>query len=283
MRSVEGGASLQVVDAQVHLAPDAVASDLIDPMEPAGVDAAVITNQSKYGPDNGRQLAAVATAPARLALVGGIDLTVSDIDVEVERVRALPGLVGVRTVLVLPAIVALWREGVHARLFAAAQRHGLPICMFAPSRASEAAALIAQFPDVRIAFDHLNLAHDEATRRYLGLPLGHDHVLDEIDDILALARLPNVYMKVSALPALSRAPYPFLDLWPLLHRFMSAFGPRRLLWGSDWTMQLRRCTYAESVAFIRDTTELGEADKEAVLGGALRDFFGWTPGRNAPG
>jgi hypothetical protein len=47
-----------------------------------------------------------------------------------------------------------------------------------------------------------------------------------------LARLPNVAVKASALPAYSSHDYPYYNLHPYLRRVFDAFGPRRMFWGT---------------------------------------------------
>ena len=43
----------------------------------------------------------------------------------------------------------------------------------------------------------------------------------------ALARFPNVSVKLSSAPLFSRRPYPFRDLTPHIRRLFEAYGPRR--------------------------------------------------------
>ena len=90
---------------------------------------------------------------------------------------------------------------------------------------------------------------------------------------------------VSGVTALSREPYPFSGLWTRLHGILRAFGPERLMWGSDYSRVMGRnihprnpegrSNYGEIVAFLRDTNEVGEADKAMMFSGAIRTWFGW--------
>ena len=75
--------------------------------------------------------------------------------------------------------------------------------------------------------------------------------------------------------ALARAPYPFPDLWGPIHKIVDAFGPDRVMWGSDITTCRDMNTYAEAVHYILYTDELSEADKEKILGGTLRAWLKW--------
>lgn len=86
----------------------------------------------------------------------------------------------------------------------------------------------------------------------------------------------------------SREPYPHRDVWPPLMTMISAFGPERIMWGSDFT-GLRYAPrtleigprknwyglYGNAVGFLRDTTEVSESDKEQMFGGTIRRVLGW--------
>jgi hypothetical protein len=58
----------------------------------------------------------------------------------------------------------------------------------------------------------------------------------------------------------------------------NAFGPERVMWGSDTTRT--GLDYGEELRFIRDSDELSDADKELILGRALRQVFRWPAGQS---
>jgi predicted TIM-barrel fold metal-dependent hydrolase len=82
-----------------------------------------------------------------------------------------------------------------------------------------------------------------------------------------------VTVKLTSLPLLSRERYPHADVWPHLRRVIAAFGPGRLMWGSDQTVFDH--DYGETVDVIRETGELGEEDKALILGATLRRVWDW--------
>lgn len=79
--------------------------------------------------------------------------------------------------------------------------------------------LAAKFPGMPIILDHLD-------RPGQGTP-------EEYEQVLALAKLPAVYMKFSetGVQSASKLPFPHLDAKPLVKRVYDAFGPERILWG----------------------------------------------------
>ena len=83
-------------------------------------------------------------------------------------------------------------------------------------------------------------------------------------------------MKVSGFYALGAKKSPYLDLLPLVRLVFDAFGPRRLMWGSDSPYQhTDGHGYAASIALVRDRLDwLSAEDREQLLRGtAERVFF----------
>jgi predicted TIM-barrel fold metal-dependent hydrolase len=95
-----------------------------------------------------------------------------------------------------------------------------------------------------------------------------------IEELLALARYPNVTVMVSSAPCFSNEAYPFRDVHPYLRRIYDVYGPRRMLWGAD----LSRLTgsYSECLDLFRHALDfLSDDDKEWVLGRALAEALNW--------
>lgn len=108
-----------------------------------------------------------------------------------------------------------------------------------------------------------------------------DAALAGADRIVALARSPNIHVKVSALPCYSTAPYPFANLREPLRRVIAAFGPRRAFWGSDITRVADRCSYRQTVTHFTEALDfLAAGDLEWIMGRALMECLAWpqTPG-----
>src|SRR5947208_13670682 len=90
----------------------------------------------------------------------------------------------------------------------------------APERLAEIGVIAAHHPGLTLIIDHMGFARatiDAQTK-------------DAAARICALARHPNVSVKVSALPCFSTEPYPFRNLREPLARVIDAFGPRRAFW-----------------------------------------------------
>jgi predicted TIM-barrel fold metal-dependent hydrolase len=72
-------------------------------------------------------------------------------------------------------------------------------------------------------------------------------------------------------------PFPFVEpVPPFLDWAYDAFGPQRLMWGSDQTVFDH--DYGETIDVIRATDELSAGEKAQILGGSLRRVWDWPVG-----
>jgi len=85
-----------------------------------------------------------------------------------------------------------------------------------------------------------------------------------IDQILALHRLPNVYIRTS-LHNPSKAGIPFRDMWPYLRRVYDTFGPRRMIYANFYELLIMQ----ELIPFF------SAADKQWILGKTAWQVYGF--------
>ena len=95
-----------------------------------------------------------------------------------------------------------------------------------------------------------------------------------LDELLPLAKLPNVAIKATGAPGYSKDAYPFPDIQDGLHRIFDAYGPDRFFWGTDITRM--PCSYRQCVTFFTEELPwLTGQDLEKVMGRALCAWIGW--------
>lgn len=64
------------------------------------------------------------------------------------------------------------------------------------------------------------------------------------------------------------------ELFPYLEIALEIFGPKRLLFGSDWPVCLLAGEYEQVLEVIESfTNQLSAAEKEAILGGTAQEFY----------
>jgi L-fuconolactonase len=95
------------------------------------------------------------------------------------------------------------------------------------------------------------------------------------DDIAALARESSAHCKLSGLVTEAGARWTVEALRPYLDHVLDCFGPKRVLWGSDWPVVALAASYdAWSSASDTLLAGLSPVDHEAIRGGNARRFYG---------
>ena len=118
---------------------------------------------------------------------------------------------------------------------------------------------------------------ESLAKRHAGLRVVIDHCLNlkagpelepTLDDLRALAELPNVHAKLTFIPTGSAEPYPCGDMHDACRAVIDAFGARRCVWGSDFPCELwcPKVTYSQHLRIFTDELGLDRDAKEAVLG-----------------
>lgn len=97
-------------------------------------------------------------------------------------------------------------------------------------------------------------------------------------DIRLLASRPNVCCKVSGLVTEAAwRRWQRADFTPYLETVLEAFGPERLMFGSDWPVCLLSADYREVVGIVEDLfARLSGHERAAVWGGTAARFYGLT-------
>jgi len=275
---------MRIVDSQVHIWAASTparpwpprhaahreipldADELLSSMEQAGVDGAILVPPSWEGERNDLVLAAALAHPDRFAVMGRLD---PDDPASPERIaawRAQPGMLGLRFTLHRPGLAESLSAGAMNAIWRSAETHSVPIMLLVPhAMMHHIDAVAARHPGLRLVLDHL------------GVPSSVPVVerFTKLDELLKLARHPNVAVKASALPVLAADDYPHRSLHVHLRRVCDAFGPRRVFWGSD--LSRLRGTYRQAITQITEEISwLSEDDKSWIMGRGVCEWLGWT-------
>lgn len=96
------------------------------------------------------------------------------------------------------------------------------------------------------------------------------------DDMAQLAALPNVHCKLSGLVTEARPDWNVDDLRPYADHVLAVFGPRRVIWGSDWPVVDLAGGYAAWLAASEALlAHLGQHDRDAIFGLNACRFYGF--------
>jgi L-fuconolactonase len=239
-------------------------------MDAAGVTAAILaTPGGLYGNDNSYAFDAAHAMPERFAVVARIDHQSPTMAQDLRDLMDTAGCVGVRMTVFTEQHLRDWRDGGYQAFFEAAATNGTVVCLYPPLLLGELPSLLRRVPGLRLVIDHLGVRQPPL------LPADANWE-DELPGLLALADETNVYVKLSGMHDLAREPYPFRDLADPLRRIVEAFGVERLMWGSDWTRSASSLRYGQTVSYLSEIGDLSQAQLERLVGGTLRECFGWT-------
>jgi predicted TIM-barrel fold metal-dependent hydrolase len=223
------------------------------------VTATVLVQSVARTDESERLLEATADDDLVAAVVVWVDLT-GDVPAQLERLRAGDGghlLRGVRHLVQdEPDPQWLLREDVLRGLRSLADADLPYDLLVRPPQLSAAAELSRRLPGLRLVLDHA------------GKP---DLASGDLDgwsrDVRALARSDHVVCKVSGLVTeADHQRWSLADLRPAWDTVLDAFGPRRLLFGSDWPVCLLATTWERWVATIAELiAPLSPDEADAVL------------------
>src|SRR5712672_632065 len=92
------------------------------------------------------------------------------------------------------------------RILRAAVRHDFPVNFMCSGNLDAGTAVIERHPDARFVLDHLGIVQPRT-------PPAPANAWADLPKVLALAKRPNVVIKVSGACTLSHKPYPYPDIW----------------------------------------------------------------------
>ncbi|MDA1280032.1 MAG: amidohydrolase family protein [Chloroflexi bacterium] len=230
---------------------DESAEHLIARMATYGIDQTVISHVCYYGRDNNYTTHCVNEFPKKFTGVGllvGYRLHSPD-DPEnparLERLMNEDGLSGLRLSPIYDPDVVWMNDVVSYPLWRKAEELGAAFNVFAaPHQVAQIDDMAARFPGVNVVVDHFAMI--DITRPDS----------EGFEQLLKLNRHPNVFIRTS-LHNPSRQELPYRDMWPYLERAYDAFGPRKLIYASDYELLVMK----DLIPFF--TTD----DKKWILGG----------------
>jgi L-fuconolactonase len=214
-------------------------------------------------------LALGVAVPFVRGVVGWVDLTAPDVAGQVERLRSGPGgelLVGVRhRVHDEPDPDWLGRADVRRGLHALGEA-GLAFDLQVRTRELPAALDAGTtLSDVTFVLDHLAAP-----------PIASGDLSAWGRALLPLGELPNVAAKLSGL--VTEADWHTWSIDDLRHPVelaVDAFGPHRLMLGSDWPTCLLAGSYSDAIDVVRYLlAELPEPEQDEIRGGTAVRVYG---------
>ncbi len=243
---------MTIVDTHCHvgLYKYEPVESLLYHMNTSGVDRAVFI-QYAGNSDNQYMLDSMAAQPENFQAAMIVDPTDDGTAI---RQWAERDIVGIR----LPANsradcadpLAQWRTAAELGLVVSAPSNPQSLL------SDEFAEVLREFPNLSIVIEHL-----------AGIGEGQQPPYDTFKKILELAEQPNLSIKLPGFGEICPVPLPFDPIPPLADMTIEAFGPQRVMWGSDYPPVSRREGYDNSLKVPMDyLSGLSEEDREWIFG-----------------
>jgi L-fuconolactonase len=242
---------------------------LVSMMDRAGVRHAVLVQIGGYF-DNEYQESCLRRYPGRFASVVLVDWQRPDAVAQLEALVARGTVSGLR---LRPEArspggdpLAIWR---------AAARLGLSLSISGDLQsfaADEWAVVLAAVPEVPVVMEHLGSVNT---------PDGEPPPYPLRRKVIDLARFPNAHIKIHGLGEFASraspatAPFPFVEpIPPFLEWAYDAFGPQRMMWGSDYGLVSGREGYQRAFQLTLERfAARSEADRRRIFGGTAQAVF----------
>lgn len=243
-------------------------ADLAPELARHGIDYTVVVQAAASVHETEYMLGIADATPHVAGVVGWVDFERSgDMDV-LRRLAKHPIFVGVRPMIQdIPDDDWMLREDVQ-RGFRTVSELGLAFdALGFPRHLANFLTILKRYPDMRVVVDHCMKPEirDHNDENYQFWADGMSRIADET----------AACCKFSALVTEANEDWTVADLKPYADHILAAFGPDRVMWGSDWPVCRLRTEYSGWRAAAEELTDhLSAAEKALVFGGTAAKFYG---------
>ncbi|WP_053850596.1 amidohydrolase family protein, partial [Streptomyces sp. NRRL B-24085] len=228
----------------------------------ADIDRTILVQVLPDAAESADFLSLAASSDLVAGVVGWADLTAEDVAGALAALRAGPGgelLVGVRhLVQAEPDPAWLNRPDVQRGLTAVADANLVYDLLTVPHQLPAALATVRALPQLTFVLDHASKP-----------PIASGQQQPWAARVRELAAEPNVFCKLSGLVTeADRQTWTPDDLRPYADVVLDAFGPSRVMFGSDWPVCLLAASYRQVVRATEElTSALTATERAEVFGG----------------
>ncbi|MFD3924869.1 amidohydrolase family protein [Streptomyces sp. NPDC058614] len=243
-------------------------ADLEPEARAAGVDRTILVQTITVAAETPEFLALAAESELIGGVVGWTDLTAPEVADELARLRELPGgryLKGIRhQVQGEPDPEWLLRPDVRRGLAAVAEAGLVYDLIVQPHQLPSSVKAAADLPELTFVLDHLGKP-----------PIAAGDLEPWASGVRALAALPNTVCKLSGMATeADLGKWTVDDLRPYADTVLEAFGPGRLMFGSDWPVCTLAASYGQVAESARElTASLGDDERDQVFEGTAARVY----------
>ena len=252
-------------DAHGAICRDFDADDLAPLMAAAGVTRTVLVQAAPTEAESAFLLEIARATPFVAGVVGWADLAAPGAPTRIEAMASDPALLGLRPMLQdLDDDAWILRPRAQPALDAMEQLGLTFDALVKPRHLPHLARLIEARPGLRLVIDH-GAKPD----------IGAGELGGWAEEMRAIGRGSAAYCKLSGLASEARPGWVADDLRAYIEVLLDAFGPARLMWGSDWPVVNEAGGYAAWRTAAATLTAQCSADERALIfGGTAAAFYG---------
>jgi L-fuconolactonase len=235
----------------------------------SGVNAAIAVQARQTLAETSWLLQLARSEPAILGVVGWLPLGENRVDALLDQLATEPALVAARHVVQEEPDESFLLRPAFARGLRALAVRGLAYDLLVRHhQLAQAVACVDAHPTLRFVLDHA------AKPLCRGDRASRDAHAAWAGGIRELARRPNTWCKLSGLATEAGPGWSAAALAPWVDVLLEAFGPRRLLFGSDWPVCLLSTAHHGWVMAVRELTgRLSGPENAALFGGSAREAY----------
>ncbi len=239
-------------------------SELAPLMTANGVTHTVLVQAAETEDETDYLLGIAERTDFVLGVVGWLDMLADDFGARLDHYRAKPKWVGLRPMLQShePSLISDPRFGKALNLVA---QRDVPFDILTfPRHLPAMIQALRAAPGVHGIIDHIS-------KPDMTGPLDAEWCAA----MEALAAMPNIHCKVSGLPTEAGPDWTADRIRPFVEFVAKAFGPKRLVFGSDWPVCRLAASYDQVVALAKDVLGglFGAEDLQAIFETNGRAFY----------
>ncbi|WP_341837612.1 amidohydrolase family protein [Chitinophaga pollutisoli] len=244
---------------------DFLPADLAPLLKAAGIDGCVAVQADQSEAETQFLLECAQGNDFVKAVVGWVDLRSPDVAERLAYWAEQPLVKGFRHIVQgEPDDKFLLREDFNNGI-AALKKHGLTYDILVyPHQLPAVEQFVEKHPEQPLVIDHL--AKPYIKKKEIG---------DWTKQIRRIARMPHVHCKLSGMVTEADLQnWKEADFRPYLDTVLEAFGPGRLMYGSDWPVCLLAADYTRQKAIVDNFIgSLSDTEKSRIMGGNAAAFY----------
>jgi L-fuconolactonase len=244
---------------------DFLPADLAPHLAATGIERSIFVQTQHNIEENRWALRLAEEHNFVIGVVGWIDLAGTQCERQLLEFKGHPKFVGVRHITQDEPDDDFIIGDQVLRGLRTLERHGVPLdLLFYVKHLRHAATLARRLPDLPMVIDHL------------AKPRIKDQSFDDWQPhFRAAAEFPNIYCKLSGMVTEADwRQWKAADLKPYVQAALECFGPKRLMFGSDWPVCELAASYEQVVAALDEALgPISTTERERIFGGTAREFY----------